>query len=141
WNSIMGKFMFFLPVTLIITLTASLLVAYIINPAFAVRFMKPHHPGEKADPKKGLKVTFIIFGIVILLSYLSGNIGVGNFAILMLLLNLLNRFYLKKRVAKFMNVTWPKVQNKYRILLIWCLRRPVLMIVGIVGLFFLSIGM
>jgi multidrug efflux pump len=43
WNSLIGKFMFFLPITLIITLLASLLVAYIINPVFAVDFMKPHH--------------------------------------------------------------------------------------------------
>jgi multidrug efflux pump subunit AcrB len=39
WKGIVGKFMFFLPVTLIITLLASLLVAYIINPVFAVDFM------------------------------------------------------------------------------------------------------
>lgn len=43
WNSIIGHFMFFLPITLIITLLASLVVAYIINPVFAVDFMKPHH--------------------------------------------------------------------------------------------------
>src|SRR5205085_5637225 len=42
WKGVIGKFMFFLPVTLIITLTASLFVAYFINPVFAVRFMKPH---------------------------------------------------------------------------------------------------
>ncbi|WP_253187510.1 efflux RND transporter permease subunit, partial [Mucilaginibacter polytrichastri] len=46
WNSLIGHFMFFLPITLIITLLASLLVAYIMNPVFAVDFMKPHHEGE-----------------------------------------------------------------------------------------------
>jgi multidrug efflux pump subunit AcrB len=40
WPGLIGKFMFFLPVTLIITLLASLFVAYIINPVFAVDFMK-----------------------------------------------------------------------------------------------------
>jgi multidrug efflux pump subunit AcrB len=44
WNGIFGKFMVYLPVTVIITLTASLLVAYIINPVFAVWFM--------GDPKR-----------------------------------------------------------------------------------------
>ncbi|MFA9213362.1 MAG: efflux RND transporter permease subunit, partial [Candidatus Methylacidiphilales bacterium] len=39
WQGVIGKFMFFLPVTLIITLLASLVVAYIINPVFAVGFM------------------------------------------------------------------------------------------------------
>jgi multidrug efflux pump subunit AcrB len=36
WPGMIGKFMFFLPVTLIIALLASLFVAYIINPVFAV---------------------------------------------------------------------------------------------------------
>ena len=139
WKSVMGKFMFFLPVTLIITLTASLVVAYIINPVFAVRFMKPHAAGEKHDPKKGLKMTLIIFGVVIVLSYLSGNIGVGNFALLIMLLNLLNRFYIKKRVEKFMTVTWPKVQDRYRRMLTWCLHSPWQMIMGTVGIFIFSV--
>src|SRR5439155_17995945 len=64
WKGVIGKFMFFLPVTLIVTLTASLIVAYIINPVFAVTYMKPHN--EKTyDPKKGLKISLIIFGVVI----------------------------------------------------------------------------
>ena len=40
WEGVIGEFMFYLPITLIITLMASLLVAYIINPVFAVSFMK-----------------------------------------------------------------------------------------------------
>src|SRR5205085_4216406 len=43
WKGIIGKFMFFLPVTLIVTLTASLVVAYIINHVFAVSFMQVHY--------------------------------------------------------------------------------------------------
>lgn len=59
WPGIIGKFMFFLPITLIITLLASLVVAYIINPVFAVSFMKPHE--DDNDPiviKKKIK-TFV----------------------------------------------------------------------------------
>ena len=51
WPGIIGKFMFFLPVTLIVTLLASLFVAYIINPVFAVDFMKPHHEEFKSYGK------------------------------------------------------------------------------------------
>ena len=57
WKGIIGKFMFYLPVTLIVTLLASLLVAYIVNPVFAVRFMKAHEdeslPEVKAKKLKG----------------------------------------------------------------------------------------
>lgn len=40
WPGIMGEFMKYLPITLIITLTASLFVALVINPALASFFMK-----------------------------------------------------------------------------------------------------
>src|SRR5258706_2211531 len=139
WKGVMGKFMFFLAVTLIITLSASLIVAYIINPVFAVRFMKPHTEKDKYDPKKGLKMSLIIFGVVIVLSYISGNFGFGNFAILILLLNLLNRYWLRHRIEKFKNETWPKVQNRYRNLVTWCLHRPWQMVMGTVAVLFFSI--
>ena len=40
WPGIMGEFMRFLPITLIVTLTSSLFVALVINPAMASIFMK-----------------------------------------------------------------------------------------------------
>ncbi len=137
WKGVIGKFMFFLPLTLIITLTASLIVAYIINPVFAVQFMKPHDK-NKSDSKKGLKMSLILFGAVILLSYMSGNRGFGNFAILILLLNLLNRFWLKRKIEKFQENIWPRFQNRYRQVVTWCLHRPVWMMVCTVLLLVLS---
>ena len=41
WKGLVGKFMIYLPVMLILTLSASLIVAFIFNPVFAVSFMKP----------------------------------------------------------------------------------------------------
>jgi len=46
WPGIVGQFMHYLPVTLIITLFASLFVAYIFNPVFAVSFMKHEYDTE-----------------------------------------------------------------------------------------------
>ncbi len=40
WPGIMGEFMKYLPITLIVTLTSSLFVAMVINPALAAIFMK-----------------------------------------------------------------------------------------------------
>ncbi|MFM2299067.1 MAG: hypothetical protein RIR98_675, partial [Bacteroidota bacterium] len=66
WKGIVGKFMFFLPVTLIITLLASLLVAYIINPVFAVDFMEDEHAEEDhAKTARGVKRTTWVMGIVV----------------------------------------------------------------------------
>jgi multidrug efflux pump subunit AcrB len=44
WPGIMGEFMSYMPLTLIITLSSSLFVALIINPAMASLFMKVKNP-------------------------------------------------------------------------------------------------
>lgn len=51
WPGIMGEFMSYLPLTLIITLASSLFVALVINPAMASMFMKIKNPvdGEIKD--------------------------------------------------------------------------------------------
>jgi len=125
WKGIIGKFMFYLPITLIITLLASLVVAYIINPVFAVQFMKPH-PDEASQEylkkrKKGLKRSTIIILAFALLFYASKSFGIGNFMMMMLLLVYINRFFLHKVTKKFQEVTWPKVQGGYKRLITWCL--------------------
>ncbi len=137
WDGIIGKFMFFLPITLIITLLASLLVAYIINPVFAVDFMKPHD-NKTHDPKKGLKITSIIFISLAAVFYVSGVHGMGNFVILLFLLNLLHRFWLQKVIVKFQTKTWPAVQNGYKNLLVKALHYPKTMMWSTIGLLFLS---
>ena len=84
WPGIIGKFMFFLPVTLIITLTASLLIAYLINPVFAASFMKPvleRKEKPKAD-KKFLRTSLIFMGIAMLM-FFSGNVGAATFTLIM----------------------------------------------------------
>lgn len=122
WKGIVGKFMFFLPVTLIITLLASLLVAYIINPVFAVDFMdREDHDPNQPLPKKSIKRKTIIFGIVAFLGYLAGGIGLGNLIVLFYLLFVLHHFVLADIIFKFQNHGWPKVQNKYSKLIAWSL--------------------
>lgn len=141
WKGVIGKFMFFLPITLIITLMASLLVAYIINPVFAVSFMKPHLPHDEKKSKwtKGVKITTIIFAGLSLLFYLSGSFGMGNFTLLLLLLNLLNRFVLVKWIRTFQEKIWPKFIERYLRLLNWALLKPWKTILFTIGLFIFSI--
>lgn len=144
WQGVIGKFMFYLPITLIVTLLASLLVAYIINPVFAVDFMKPHHEGdEKRKITKGFKITSIVFGVIILLSYLAKNWGLGNFVLTLYGLYCLNRFVLHQVIEKFQNKTWPSVQEKYKKILLVILEgnKPRWILVGTVALFFFSIAL
>ncbi len=131
WNSIIGKFIFFLPITLIITLIASLLIAYVINPVFAVTFMKPHKEhaeGEKPKFGKKERVLLIIFGAIALLGYLSGSFGFGNFVLFIYLFILLEKFVLAKWIRGFQNIAWPKFREWYTRKLKWALSRPVLVL-------------
>lgn len=142
WKGIIGKFMFFLPVTLIVTLLASLLVAYIINPVFAVDFMKPHAHGESHKKiTKGYIITMIVFVIIALIGYVSGSFGFGNFVLVLSLIYSLNKFVLTDVIQHFQDDIWPRVQNKYEKVLEWCLigARPFVLLGGVVFLFLLSL--
>lgn len=140
WPGIIGEFMFFLPATLIITLLASLVIAYIVNPVFAVDFMKPHHKDENHRPSfdAQTKKTMIIFAILAVLAYLI-NLGLGNFVVLLAILYLINHFYLTGLVKRFQTVTWPRFQDKYTNLLKWAVERPYKLFFGTIGLFFGSV--
>src|SRR5258705_406503 len=75
WKRLIGKFMIYLPTILILTLAASLIVAFIFNPVFAVSFMKPEGK-EHAKPKKAVFrnkwfLTLLIGGIVMHLGILK----------------------------------------------------------------------
>lgn len=121
WKGIIGKFMFYLPITLIVTLLASLLVAYIINPVFAVQFMKPHEDGNlsevKAKKNRRFKNTSIVLGIFALLMYVTGNVGTANFIVLMFILTALNKYFLEKAIFNWQEKIWPAFQNSYARLL------------------------
>ncbi len=78
WKGVIGEFMFYLPITLIVTLVASLFVAYIINPIFAVDFMKPHdeeHEKQSKSVNKGFWVVTVVFALVAFYYYLKGFLG------------------------------------------------------------------
>lgn len=143
WPGVIGKFMMYLPITLIIALLASLVVAYIINPVFAADFMKPHNHDHDSESKftKGFKITAIVFGAIALISYVIGSMGVGNFTVFLFGLYALHHFYLVRVISSFQTNFWPKVQDKYKRIVSWCLVswRPVWVVVGVILLFVFSI--
>jgi multidrug efflux pump subunit AcrB len=143
WPGVIGKFMYFLPVTLIVALLASLLVAYIINPVFAADFMKPHNHDDAQRGKitKGFKITAVVFGSLALMSYVTGAIGLGNFAVTLFAIYALHHFVLEGVINTFQKKTWPRVQEGYKKVLSWCLDgwKPALVVGGVIFLFIFSI--
>ena len=140
WKGVIGSFMFYLPITLIITLVASLLVAYIINPVFAVDFMtKDEYDGkQKINWTKGTTITSIGFILISLISHIGGAHGFGNFTIVLWLLFLLNKFVLVKWIFAFQTKAWPAVQRVYIRALTWALDHRTISFSSVIVLLILS---
>ena len=141
WNSVIGSFMFFLPVTLIITLIASLLVAYIINPVFAVTFMKPenHEAHKRFRFTKKDKVMVVVFLAIAALFYISRAYAMGNFVMFIFLFIMLEKMVLSKWIHAFQNKAWPAFRDWYTNVLKWALKRPGTVLMVTIILFPLSI--
>ncbi len=139
WGGVVGKFMFFLPITLILTLMASLLVAYIINPVFAAQFMKPEFRNEDGFMKKtkvrSLQIASLGFVSLAVILYLSGSVGMGNFLLFVVGLLWLNRYVLSPAIIRFQDKQWPVAQGAYERALRWALvgKRPVAILLSMVG--------
>ena len=102
WKGLIGKFMIYLPTILILTLAASLIVAFIFNPVFAVSFMKPEGK-EYEKPKKAVFrnkwfLTFLIAGVLL---HLPGMHGMANFLFLMAILMVFNAYVLNDAYSFF----------------------------------------
>ncbi len=113
WPGIVGKFMKNLPLTLIITLGASLFVAFIMNPVFAVSFMKKDDHGSKSN-LKDYYTGIIFFSITALIGYVTKYWGIGNFSLLIIILILLYHFVLSHAIIFWQTKFWPLIINYYR---------------------------
>lgn len=139
WPGIIGKFMVYLPTMLIFTLTASLIVAFIMNPVFAVDFMNhAEHEKKKSDifKKPGLWVALVV-GIVF---DLLGVTFLGNLLIFIVLLVILNTYVLEGMIRAFQHRVLPWIMGHYETLLRWVLKgwRPVWMLLATFALLILS---
>lgn len=142
WPGIVGEFMKFLPLTLILTLGASLFVAYVMNPVFAVSFMKRHDEehGDAADTSfNSIKRPLIIMTVLAGVGYVIDR-GIGNLFVLFIALYVFNHYILTPRIIVPFQDKWlPKLMRGYRNLISWVLVgwRPV---VFIASMFVLLIG-
>jgi multidrug efflux pump len=144
WKGLIGKFMIYLPAILILTLAASLVVAFIFNPVFAVSFMKPEGK-EYEKPKKAVFRNkwfwaFIIGGVLMHVCMLP---GFANLLLLLAILMVFNAYVLNDTIHSFQKKVLPGLMTRYEKLLRWILqgRRPVWAFVSLFGLFVISLGL
>jgi multidrug efflux pump subunit AcrB len=142
WPGVVGSFMVFIPVTLIITLFASLIVAYIFNPVFAVDFMKMDDEDAPVNKRNVFKTTGLII-LVALPFYLLGLRGFGNFGIFIAVSFLGHELFGYKVFRRFQNRTFPALMRKYESTLAWVLkgRRPAYILGGMIALFVFTMAL
>lgn len=142
WPGIIGKFMVYLPAMLIFTLAASLVVAFIMNPVFAVDFMN-HEDVKSAEPKSAIfkKKNFwipIAAGIAL---DLMGATFLGNLLIFFMILVVANKYFIQEAIEHFQETVLPKLMNTYERILRRALTgwRPVKLLIGTFVLLIVSV--
>ena len=144
WPGIVGSFMFFLPVTLILTLGASLIVAFIMNPVFAVSFMEREEHLDKVSTPKLTRNFLIGMGVMLaigLIGYVAGSKFLGNLMLSVIVLCFLDKYVFVYMIAGFQRSVLPRLQNGYARLVEIAVGGSVWRQVGIMGsLVLLMIG-
>jgi len=144
WPGMMGEFMRFLPITLIIVLSSSLFVALIINPMLTSVLMKIKE--DEVNFKKLLRYSAIIFfaGVIAIISGLvTGNKvlnALGLFLVLAGLLRVINTKILTPATTWFQQVFLPRLEKIYEKTLRYSLKGygPRGFLVGAFGLLIIS---
>ena len=123
WPGIIGKFMSYLPLTLIVTLSASLFVALIINPVITGYLIRLDDE-ERRPANQRLKK--FALGLV---AFTAVVVGIANWKTLVFLvvaipaLVALYRYALRPVEMRFSKKTLPRLTERYRGFLGWMLER------------------
>ncbi len=142
WDNIVGEFMKYLPITLIIVLSSSLFVALVVNPVLTSLFMKVQDLVSDR-PKRNNLITALVLFILAIVSYLLDFLIVGSLFLIAGLLTLFNVFVLRGAIRWFQNEFLVRLENRYERTLYFALRswHPYAFFVGIFVVLLLSIGL
>ncbi len=123
WPGIIGEFMSFMPLTLIITLTSSLVVALIFNPVITGVFVRLESEEAPKRTRAARITSYVLVGFVGLVILLLNWKTFVVLAVLVPGLYFLHTRVLKPIGDRFMNETLPGFVARYRRFLDWMLER------------------
>ena len=147
WGGIMGEFMKYLPITLIIVLSSSLFVALILNPIFTATFLKHENIKQKLNKKKFgiISAAFFLASVPFYLFKMFGILDtflMANLLACVGLLTLINLAVLKPFARWFQLKFLIALENTYEKTLRFALKglRPLMFFTGTFLLMILSIA-
>lgn len=145
WPGIMGEFMKYLPITLIIVLSSSLFVALVINPVFASRFMSVDKRADELVVRRRRRRNVVIaaagMSLLALAFHFAGALPLRNFLFIAAGVILVNWFMLRPSAFVFQNRFLPVLERGYDHFIRAALHRPILVFSGTFVLLFLAIGL
>ncbi|MCO6489454.1 MAG: efflux RND transporter permease subunit [Phaeodactylibacter sp.] len=117
WPGIMGEFMKYMPITLIIVLTSSLFVALVINTVFTSRFMNVDERADDPAVRRRRRNTVLISAAVMtglaVIFHFTGVLPGRNFLAIGAGIILLNWFVLRPSAFYFQNRILPLLETGY----------------------------
>lgn len=145
WPGIMGSFMQYMPITLILVLTSSLFVALVINPVFTSRFMKVDERADDASVRLRRRNNVLIGAaitlIIAIISHAMGIYWVRNLMAVVFIVTILNFFLLRPAAFTFQNSFLPRLENFYDHFVAKALHYPKSIFFGTFVMLFLALGL
>ncbi len=148
WPGLMGEFMGYLPVTLIIVLSSSMFVALVLTPVYTKYFMVIEDLAqEQATQMRSRWRNQLIFSALLaaaaVLCYSSGTTWAGNSLVITVGLILTNLLLLRPGTRLFQAYALPAMESGYNRFIKWSLTgwKPSVVFVSMFILLFVSIAL
>ena len=131
WDSLMGEFMSYLPITLIIVLASSLFVALVVVPVIFIDFFKKG--SNVVIPKVKRSLTIVVVLILVGLGFYALGVNwVGTLFMIAAIIGLLDLLFLSKLAMWFQKTALVWMEGSYLKFIQYALKgaRPYLLIAG-----------
>ncbi len=147
WPGIVGEFMKYLPITLIIVLTSSLFVALVINPVLTSKLMRLD---ERADDqsvrlrrRRNVLIGVVVMLLIAVMGHVSETFWIRNLFGIVVGVTLLNFFLLRPASFYFQNRGLPVLERGYDRFIRAALYRyaPIGVFMGTIALLVVAIGL
>ena len=143
WPGIVGEFMKYFPITLILVLTSSLIVALVINPVFASQFMQVDKRADTAQQRRRkVRNTLIAAGVLMVIGVIGLLVGAAwlfNLMVISTITTLIYFFLMRPASFTFQDRFLPWLEMKYNRFIGFSLRYSKTMFGGAIALLFIAL--
>jgi len=140
WKSLIGEFMKYLPITLIIVLSSSLFVGLIVNPVLSANLMKMEQEDKGLPAKRHWLLVLVLVVLGLLSVFVIDNLALGNIFFAVAIISVLYKYVLMPGSINFQENALPWMENGYSNFVRFAVKgkRPVIIFVAMLVLMVFS---